>query len=277
MSFKLPILLIACVFVLNLSAQEQHPKTEVLPLGVFHFNFPNLDIKKIAAADQIDVLTAAYQQQIDAVVKELALFKPNFIAIEREPSRQAHYDSLYQQYLLGKYTLGRNEEEQIGFRLAKMMGLRTLNCIDSWGDDYASLSKVLDGKDTVAYQHFMHFFYHNPDSAIQGSSVPVFKTEGIPAELKRLNDPQNLKKDLGYYLTGIFKYETDDNRFFGPDFVTGWWFNRNLRIFRNMQKIGAGPSDRILVIFGAGHMNLLDLFIDASPEYKLVRPSEYLK
>lgn len=83
--------------------------------------------------------------------------------------------------------------------------------------------------------------------------------------------------DLGNYLTGIFKYETKENEFFGPDFVTGWWFNRNLRILRNIQKINAKPTDRILVIFGAGHMNLLNLLFDSSPEYKLVKVNDYLK
>ncbi|MEP7266457.1 MAG: DUF5694 domain-containing protein, partial [Saprospiraceae bacterium] len=56
-----------------------------------------------------------------------------------------------------------------------------------------------------------------------------------------------------------------------------WWFNRNLRIFRNIQKINAKPTDRILVIFGAGHMNLLNIFFKASPEYKLVERNKYLK
>jgi len=82
---------------------------------------------------------------------------------------------------------------------------------------------------------------------------------------------------MGTYLIGTFKYETKGNEFFGPDFVTGWWFNRNLRIFRNIQKINAKPADRILVIFGAGHMTLLNSFFDASPEYKLLKVNDYLK
>ena len=88
---------------------------------------------------------------------------------------------------------------------------------------------------------------------------------------------KNQERDLGNYLTGVFKYQWANDPFFGADFTTGWWFNRNLRIFRNIQKINAKPSDRILVIFGAGHMNLLNIFFKASPEYKLVETNKYLK
>ena len=88
---------------------------------------------------------------------------------------------------------------------------------------------------------------------------------------------ENLKKDLGDYLIGVFKYETDDNEFFGVDFQTGNWFNRNLRIIRNIQKINTKQNDKIFVLFGAGHMNILNILFDASPEYKLVNVNDYLK
>jgi hypothetical protein len=123
----------------------------------------------------------------------------------------------------------------------------------------------------------MNYFNKYGDTLKQYFPKPVFKTKGIREELLQKNNIDNIKADLGTYLLGIFKYETKDNELFGPDFVTGWWFNRNLRIFRNIQKINATPTDRILVIFGAGHMNLLNSFFDASPEYKLLKVNDYLQ
>ena len=124
---------------------------------------------------------------------------------------------------------------------------------------------------------FITYFNEYTDTLKQYFPKPVFKTKGIRAELIQKNDPNNIKLDLGTYLLGIFKYQTTDNEFFGPDFVTGWWFNRNLRIFRNIQKIHTTTKDRILVIFGAGHMNLLNSFFEASPEYKLLKVNDYLQ
>ena len=74
--------------------------------------------------------------------------------------------------------------------------------------------------------------------------------------------------DYGYgaYLVGDFKLE--NNR--GADYLSIWWYNRNLRIFRNLQKITESENDRILVIFGNGHASIFRQLIEASPEYDFV-------
>jgi hypothetical protein len=267
---------LALSFLLS-SVWAQSQKTEVMILGSFHFGFPNLDVSKVAKDDQIDVLEPKYQKEIEDIVKRLAQFKPTIIAIEREPYKQAKYDSLYNLYLKGNYPLNRREEEQFGFRLAKQFGLKKVYCVDSWSKFNEDIEKVVDKKDTAANRQFMDFFYHNPEFKQQFLPTPIFKTQGILAELRRANDPEFVKKGLGNYLISIFKYETKENEFFGPDFVTGWGYNRNLRIFRNIQRINAKPTDRILIIYGWGHLSFLNPLFESSPDYKLVKASDYLK
>lgn len=262
--------------------KEESPKeikkTKVLTLGSFHFNFPNMDVAKTEEDDKIDVLDPQYQKEIEIIVSKLEKFKPTKIVIERRPELQKKYDSLYSSYLNGTHTLSRDEEQQIGFRLAKRLGLKKLYCTDAWGEDYEDVKKVVDGNDTIAKGKFMDYFYNHPDSTLNSyrNEIPLFKTEGILAELKRMNSEQFVKNGLGDYLIGIFKYETKNNNQFGVDFITGWWFNRNLRIFRNIQRIDSTPQDRVLVIYGAGHMNLLNIFFEASPEYELLYVNDYL-
>lgn len=274
MKYSLTVILMVLITTVNAQPPK---KIEVLTLGSFHFAFRNLDLIKTSTEDQIDVLEPKYQKEIEEIAERIAKFKPTIIAIERDPIKQAKYDSLYNKYLEGNYKLGRNEEEQIGFRVAKMMKLKTLYCVNDWGNNYETLNPVLEGKDSLENKKFMNYFYKCADTIKQYYPKQIFKTKGIRAELIQKNESNNIKLDFGTYLIGIFKYETKDNEFFGPDFVTGWWFNRNLRIFRNIQKIKAKPTDRILVIFGAGHMNLLNSFFDASPEYKLLKVNNYLK
>lgn len=263
----------------NSIEESNNPKQiQVLTLGSFHFNFPNLDIITTDDEDKIDVLEPKYQEEIELIVTKLEKFKPTIIVIERQPKHQQRYDSLYQSYLDGIHELSRSEDQQIGFRLAKKLRLKQLYCTDAWGMDYENVKRLLDGKDSIAKQQFMDFFYHNPDSLMYSyvDEKEIFKTQGIVAEFKRLNDSKLITDQLGDYLIGPFKYETKENDQFGADFTTGWWFNRNLRIFRNIQRINATPEDRILVIYGAGHMNLLNIFFEASPEYKLFKVNEYL-
>ncbi len=254
-------------------------QTQVLTLGSFHFNFPNLDVVKTASSNQIDVLEAQYQKEIEVIVAKLAAFKPTTIVIERLPEKQKLYDSLYTAYLAGKHILSRSEEQQIGFRLAKKMRLTTLFCTDAWGADYEQILQLTDGDNKMSKEKFWNYFYKNPDSTIYSyrNEKRLFKQEGIIAELKRINTEEYNKKGLGDYLIGIFKYETEDYEQLGPDFVSSWWFNRNLRIFRNIQRIDTSPEDRIVVIYGAGHMNLLNIFFDSSPEYDLLDVNDFLE
>ena len=114
-------------------------------------------------------------------------------------------------------------------------------------------------RDTLAQQQFWDFFYNHPDTLLQSfrNEEALFKTEGIVAELKRMNNPEQLTKSLGDYFIGVFKYETIENSQFGPDFTTGWWFNRNLRIFRNIQRLNTTAEDRILGEYFINCVNLL--------------------
>lgn len=251
-------------------------KTEVLTLGTFHFNFPNRDVSKIESKNQIDVLRPEYQVEIEEIVGKLAEFNPTVIAIEVDPEQQSKVDSLYHEYLNGNHELSRNEYQQIGFRLAKQMGLKKLYCVNDWGEVPEDVHHVLYKSKGRDNQEFLDYFYNHPDTLKEFSRPHVFKTKGILEEFREANMEKNLKKDLGNYLIGVFKYETKDNAFFGVDFQTGNWFNRNLKILRNIQKINTQPNDKIFVLFGAGHMNILNILFDASPEYKLVPVNYYL-
>ncbi len=255
----------------------QLSETEVMTLGTFHFNFPNLDVTQTDKSNQIDVLEPKYQKEIEAIVSKVSAFKPTIIVIERQPTSQRYTDSVFNSYLSGNYKLKRAEEEQIGFRLAKILGLKKLYCVDEWGTFTDKLNTIVFGKDSVEAKKFEAYFEHNPDSSKTFSPPAIFKTNGILPALRQENDELNVKKSLGNYLVGLFKYESKEQDFTGVDFETGRWFNRNLRIFRNIQRIETSPADKILVIFGSGHLNLLNYFFDCSPEYRRVNTNNFLK
>jgi hypothetical protein len=42
----------------------------------------------------------------------------------------------------------------------------------------------------------------------------------------------------------------------GPDLVADW-FRRNVRIYRNIVALAGSPDERVLVIYGAGHLGWL--------------------
>jgi predicted proteasome-type protease len=66
----------------------------------------------------------------------------------------------------------------------------------------------------------------------------------------------------------------EDTTYVGAD-VVAQYYKRNLRIFANIEDV-AEPGDRILVIFGAGHLPYLRPLIEASPQMEFVDPLDYL-
>lgn len=101
------------------------------------------------------------------------------------------------------------------------------------------------------------------------------KTELCLRELLlRANVEVHILRGHGRYLVDEFKVG-GDGEYQGVDWVTHW-YNRNLRIFANLQRITESPEERILLVIGGGHVPVLRQCVQASPEYELVEVSAYL-
>ena len=56
-----------------------------------------------------------------------------------------------------------------------------------------------------------------------------------------------------------------------------WWYGRNMKILNNIIRITDSPDDRILVVYGSGHLKLLNQFAKESDFYTVESPLKYLK
>ncbi len=252
---------------------EPLPQVPVMTIGTFHFSYPNLDLVQTRPEDQISVLDEPFQSEIVAISRAILEFQPTIIAIEQAPNRQARIDSLYLLYLADDFQLPTGEEYQLGFRIGRMAGVDKIWCIDDWGRAYDNILEIFDDEErrTRLGDHMRQV---RQDLGLQDKAP---KVTGIIDELVMRNQPENIRNCLANYLYGTFKYEEEPGDFTGVDFESGRWYNRNLRIFRNVQRIPRGPDDRILLIVGADHLNLLNIFFDISWEFELVSPLPYLE
>lgn len=273
-----------CIFFLisllvstNLSGQtiETLPgtKPKIMTLGVFHFAYHNLDVVTTDKENQISVLEEPYQSEIIAVAKAIEKFSPTIIAIEVTPDSQQRIDSLFQLYKSDKLILGKDEVDQLAFRLGKDLNLDRIFCVNDFGRHYSNITDIFN--DSIRTAQFEEYFM-NSRATVSGSNLKGEKVAGIIDELYRINRPDVIKDGLAVYLSNPFKYEEQPGDFTGVDFETGRWFNRNLRIFRNVQRIPHNDDDRILLIIGAGHLNLLNFYFDVSDEFEFVSPLPYL-
>jgi hypothetical protein len=270
------IFLCSLVLANILSGQTSEPssRTKIMTLGVFHFAYPNLDVVKTEKKNQISVLEEPYHSEISAISRAIEEYNPTIIAVEMVPGEQHRLDSLFLLYKSDKLILGKDEINQLALRIGKDLRLNKIYCVNDFGRHYDNILAIFN--DSIRSAKFEDYFYKSRDTA-NGRPETGKKISSIIDDLYEINKPEFIKKDLAAYLSNPFKYEEQTGDFTGVDFETGRWFNRNLRIFRNIQRIPHFADDRILVIFGAGHMNLLNIFFDVSDEFEFVSPLPYLE
>jgi len=78
-----------------------------------------------------------------------------------------------------------------------------------------------------------------------------------------MNSDSNVAADVAAYFE--FVPFGEPYEYAGSDLLAAW-YQRNIRIYRNIVALIESPSDRILVIYGAGHLGWLrqDVSSDAS-------------
>lgn len=262
-------------------------KTQVMILGTFHFAYPNLDRIKTKDPDKIDFSTPERQKEIEELVQQLAKFKPTKIAVEMQTWTQAKNDSLYNEYLKGSFSLPINESYTLGFRLAKLLGLERVYCVDDWGN----INEYFDGNNKTVFKpkaekvSMLNKLEAYSDSLLKIGSEKISEDSGkkdsgpntLQNILYKINQPEKIKNDHSAYLKGLFLFEEEKGDYTGVDWISASWFNRNLRIFRNIQRITDKPGDRILVIYGSGHLYLLTNFLEASSNYTIVPVLDFLR
>ena len=111
-------------------AQQPASRAEVLVLGTYHMSNPGRDIFNTNADD---VLAPKRQAEIAELVAVLKKFNPTKIAVEADLGDD-RIPKRYTDYTGGKHELSRNEVEQIGFRLAKGLGHKTVYPVDADGE-----------------------------------------------------------------------------------------------------------------------------------------------
>lgn len=262
-------------------------KVAVMTLGTFHFAYPNLDVIKTEKKDQLDILSAERQREVEQLVHGLALFKPTKIAIEVPVQAQARIDKEYALYLKDSFALPKGEHYQVGFRLARLLGHPKLYCIDAWGNIDYFITSSGDNNFTVREERKrqMERFEAFTDSVVKAGALERQKLQAksaasyqtLPQILAAMNTPEALRRDHSTYFGARFQFEAEPYDYTGTDWLALTWYSRNLRIFRNVLRLTDSKADRLLLIYGAGHAYLLHQFFSESLTHRPVSPLPYLK
>ena len=241
-------------------------KTKVLVVGTFHFNFPGLDEVKTDEEDKIDVLKEPKKSELEELVAYIKKFKPTKIAIEARPSWKTMQK--FEEYKNGVHRNNRDERYQLGMRIASDLGLDSI-----YGLDATSLRSDLEVQDSIFLKKITNRIDWKAENTFWPYAESYFdyrdkkmKDVHLLDFIKAMNTREAHNFNFGLYLTGSIA--TGDGQ--GEDFLSIWWYNRNVRIFYKLINITQSPEERILVIFGNGHASILRQLLEASPQYEFV-------
>jgi hypothetical protein len=265
-------------------------------LGVYHFDNPGLDKYNLEIDDYF---SDKRQNEIAEVVALLSDFSPTKIMIEQKPSSQKRIDSLYRSFINNQLDLntlerGRNEIYQLGFNLANKLNLKQLYCVDANGNWLGPYADFI--ADTLSLSDYLE------EEELSKKDISVrnerFRKQTIRENLAFTNQWDNILDNHRYYIdvamrvkdtVGIyFTYQEaaqviDENEYLmrsfdfnniGVELVTEW-YKRNFFIYRNILE-KSSKGDKVLIIFGQGHIPILHHLLENNPRYKVVSSLDYL-
>lgn len=242
------------------------PKNTITLLGTYHFDNPNQDQFNISSDN---VLLDKRQKEIEQMAAMLATYKPTHIALEFNAADSA-LDKRYQQYLHGCYDLAASEREQIGFRLAKLLGHQHI-----YPADAPDIQLDFNPGDLAAAYGPLLEQLSNTGNGVISEINQWLKQYSIGQVLAKMNTPQFDQLNVNLYYKYLLPIGKGNNQP-GVEAVSRW-YKRNLSILHNILKLTENKSgQRILVIFGQGHTALLKQFLQYSTEFELVDIQQFL-
>jgi Family of unknown function (DUF5694) len=246
-------------------SKEEAKHAEVLVLGVYHMANPGHDIFNMQADD---VLSPKRQEEIAELAAVLEKFKPTTIAVENDS--QGKLNERYAKYLAGQYLLTADEIDQIGLRLAKDLGHTAVYAVDADGD--FPFQRVIDYAKATGQQAKLEAHMGEIGEMVKAQGE-YLKTHTVLQTLLYMNSDAKVAQDVGFYYLEARYGEPGD--YAGPDLLAEW-YRRNVRIYNNVAKLVTSPEDRILVIFGAGHLGWLRQDFAADPTLRLRKLQEFV-
>ena len=239
----------------------------ILLLGSGHLANHNRDVFNTQFDD---MLAPKRQAEIRLCVDKLKLFRPTKVALEVLPEHADHLNGEYRRFRSGAFALTAWEGHQIGFRLATELGHEAVYAID-WNEPIGDMGAIFD----FAREHQPELYEElvpRGQQALDEAQASV-ATTSVLEMLRLMNSPESLRESHRPYLT--MSRVGAGKEYVGVDWVKGW-YQRNLIIFVNLTRIVTGPEDRVLVVYGAGHIPLLTQFVRDSGLYDIETLVAYL-
>lgn len=252
------------------------------------------ELPKVAVSDKIKVLNFATfhmgntsdehsvefdekdkKNQADAkrIAEMIAKFKPTIICVETQPKYDDELNSEYKNYLSNpqKTMDYYGEVGLVAFHVGRICGVEKLNGIDHKMSYNYKIAGEIDNKIDPGT---LNKYYENPLKDTPELDVDEAKLS-LLEKLKLCNHPKFLDFLIAVN-ADMLAFAGTENGFEGAD-EAAKYYQRNLRIYSNLNRIPMTKDDRVFILSGGSHTAFLGEFMSRSPKYEVVNTLDYLK
>lgn len=284
---KNPIILLLAFLMLSCGNAQEATKAkneessvikEALLIGTFHYNNPGADVAKTKS---FDVLNEDSQLELRKISAKITNYNPTKVFVEWPYDKQKELDSLYNLYIQGTYFDNenlsdfylKNEIFQLAFRVAKENNVKKLYAID-YSTSFPFEDVMKDIQENKQFnlkkeiEDGITTFTVEFDNKIEsGTSL---------TELTYFLNSQKMRKFSNNFHNNLMLLAGGTSDFSGP-FLTSEWFKRNLYMWSLIQKNVAKSDERIMVLAGASHVAMFELFIKENDTWKVKELKQVMK
>ncbi len=242
-------------------------RPSIMILGTDHFE--KSAVQDYGKTEELDIFSQRKQMEIGSVITCLIEYAPTKILLEYPLKQQLKLTNEYQDFLSGNLKLSANERHQIGFKLAKELGHPNIFAVD-WNEE-EGVPDIFTYMQRHETERSKKIFIDLAKIVAEANEKSQIST--IREYLMFLNDTKQVRENHQLY-TDIALIGENDNPI-GAKWVANYWYYRNLLIYKNIKSL-ARENDRLLVIYGVGHVHLLNQLVHEGDHFTIENVVDHL-
>lgn len=249
--------------------QSSNDKVKVLNFATFHMG-------GTSDANSVDFDENNKKNQNDAkvIAQLIAEFKPTIICVESPRERNEKLNSEYQKYLINpakNSTYYTGEIGLVAFEVGRLSKVARLYGIDhKMSYNYMIGSEIINAIDSITYNdYYSNPFKSNPELNINENELSLLEKLKLGNSSEYLDFLITVNADM-------LAFAGTENGYEGAD-EAAKYYQRNLRIYSNLNRIPMTKKDRVFILSGGSHTAFLREFMERSPKHEMVNTLDYLK
>lgn len=250
------------------SETEKLPKIPILNFGTFH-----MGLTSDANKTEFDEHDKKNQKEVHGIAEKLSLFKPTVILVETRPSNNDKLLKEYNQYVSDPNMFFKNpsEIELLAYELGRISGTKRIYGIDhKMGYNYNIGNEM---------ENLIDSTWHNKYYANPFQFYPEINRDQEGLSLLEKLQMGNHNQFLDFLIAvnaDMLTHVGSQDGFEGAD-EAAKYYQRNLRMYSNLNRIDLNEEDRVFILMGGSHTAYFRDFISRSPKYEMVNTFDFLK